>query len=575
MTRVVVPPSLSTVTVANFYGTASDRSGVKLDKREFTLLQNIVNKNLKTLAVRPGGIKSFSQTHTTGTDVRALHTFVDDAGTELYVKMSGGKVYKSSGSTWSEITASAPGGGFTEADTWMVTLNTKDTGSSNSTSGTTTSAEATSIEDDGIGWTPGAYTKQVLTINSEIKNIGGNDADIIYLNEAFDTLPTADAFTVNPRAQEFFIATGTEFYKCDGTTFTQLDTSNFAKAFDGIEVHHNRIFAWKGTSLFYSDNGVGEHFSRNAVYDFATPIQRVYSFGSVLVIFERRRVTVMFGDNPDRHQFVEVLNEVGTTAPKSVTSYGDYIFFVSEEYGFCVLSLAALANRGKVNEPLSISEDFINDNILAQSSANLRTTCAGTHKGEVHWCCDNDWYRLNVKASLDTPRDPFGNVRWIWSLDDRPDAMDALVLGHYGTKFVAGAQDSGQVYEIEESSTYDDDGTAISYVIEKQNWQKGEYGKRPNHYHSLHIRQENNAASSLVQSYFFAPGGNSYGTAVETVDLNSALSADHEIQVTGNPSDDPPKNSGEFLSYKITGSSSIAVPEFELINLGYFGGIVK
>ena len=58
--------------------------------------------------------------------------------------------------------------------------------------------------------------------------------DVGVLNSPrFDDIPTG-TYNIYPRAIEFFIANGTNFYKCDGTTLTSVDNSVFAQAFTGI-----------------------------------------------------------------------------------------------------------------------------------------------------------------------------------------------------------------------------------------------------------------------------------------------------------------------------------------------------
>lgn len=574
MTRTLAAPSASTVSLTSFLGQVSDKNGAELTKAQFTALTNVRNIALRSLKPRLGAIKVFSQTDTSGAKVYGMHTYVNDSLTDLYLKAANGIVYKSSGSSWSAIGAVTT---FAAASTFFATLNTRKTGASASTSGTTDGSghTATTIKKTSAGWTANAYVGQCLVINGETKRIVGNDTENIYVAERFDTAATSLgglAFNVYPRQIEFFFANGTDFYKSDGTTLTRLDNTTFAGfSFKGVETHANRLWGWIGTRLSWSDLGIGEHFSRNSYHDFPTPIQRVKSFGQVLVIYEQRRVTVMFGDSPDKFFWSEVLTNVGTTAAKSVANYGDYQFFLSDEIGVCVLSTTALGSKDGTNEPLSVSKEIIQDDIASQSAADLTAACAEVHNGQYHLCVDNDWYVLDVYNSFEAPRDLAGRIQWIWYKDDRPDAQDANVLGHYGNKFVAGAQDNGQVYQIEVPATYSDDSTAIAWTIEKQDWLIGELGTY-NKYTNLIVRQAI-ATGSYSESFFFVPGGSTYGSAVKTIDLFTETSPNHKIRITGNPSDK--KNAGQTFSFKITGSGTIAVPEIEALNLLYKGGILK
>jgi len=555
-------PQYKEARIDTFLGASTDRSGVELLKNEFTAQTNYENNNLKGLKKRPGSTKVFSQTHT-GSAAKVIGMFTYTVGgTETYIKvLADGKVYKSTGGAWSQITASAPT--FTNADTFLASLNTKDTGAANTDSGTSEAGTANSLEDQDKTFTVNTFLEKVLTVNSEIKFISSNDATNIFVKERFDTTPSADAYTVNPRAVEFFIANGTDFYKCDGTTFTRLDNSNFAQAFTGITTHVGRLFGWKGTRLHYSDLGVGEHFSRDSFEDFASDIQVVKTFGDVLVVYEQEKVSVLRGDNPSNFRIEEVL-DIGTTSPKTVANYhGLYQFFLSEEYGVIVLSKSELKSAGR-GEPISVSDDYFNSDILGQSSANIKASCADVHKGQYHLCIDDDWYKLNIAAS-----DKTGFRHWVWNKDDRPAAQDANVLGHYGTRFVAGAQDNGQVYHIENGAATDDDSTAIATSLEKQDWNPT--GRRDNkHYARIKVSQAT-TTNTATMNYFADPEGSTYGSAIKSIDLKNAGTSEHDIPFTANASD--VKNIGKKMSVKATESGSVAVSAIEEISMLYLPGI--
>ena len=565
MTRRANPPAYSSITLDKVYGMSQDRAGVELDDREFTDIVNWRNNNLEGFYERPGSVKVFNETHTgSATGVNGLHTFIDDSGTETYIKLDdSGNVYKTTGGSWTQITASAPT--FADANTFIVTMNTKNTGGSSDVSGTTTSADTTSVTDTAQSQTVNARVGSVLTVNNEIKLVTGNTGTQFFIAERFDETPSSDSFTIVARAQEFFIANGTQFYKCDGTTFTRLDTSTFAYAFTGIEAHQNRLFGWSGSRLHWSDVGVGEHFSRNAWRDFTTPIQRVKSIGNVLIIYEKKRVTAMFGDNPDNFFFQPILDGVGTSSPKSVANYhGLYQFFIDDNLGVVVLSTQSLRPSGEADEPFSVSRDYINNLILTQTSANLHASCAEVDEDHLHICIDDDWYVLNIKASS-----KMGFKKWIWTRDSRPSNNDANVLGHFGTKFVSGPQDTGQVYEIENGS--DDAGTAISSTIEKQDWNPGNTPSRKKFY-ALRVVQPIAAASSTM-NFFADPDGSTYGSSLSTIDLNAASTSEHRYLFTGNPSD--VKDTGRKISFKLTNTDSNQPTEIEQIELLFIPGLYE
>lgn len=560
MTRRANPPAYSTVTLDKFYGMVRDRTGPEMHNAEFYDLTNMRNNNLEGLKPRPGSTKVFSETETSGSKVYGLHTFRDDSGTEIYLKACNTRIYKSTGGSWSAISGKTD---FAATTHFFATLNTKDTGAANSTSGTTTSADTTSITDSGSGWTVNDYVGEVLTVNSEIKLVTANTNEKIFVSERFDEEPSSDSFTVNPRAQEFFVANGTDFYKCDGATFTRLDNSSYAFAFTGIESHASRLFGWKGTRLHWSDLGVGEHFSRNSWKDFTTPIKCVKSIGNVLIIYERNKVTAMFGDSPDNFFFQEILVGIGTNSPKSVANYhGLYQFFLDENLGIAVLSMKSLQPSDEGEEPFSISRDYINSLISAQSSANIAAACAEVDEDHYHLCIDDDWYVLNVKASNKS-----GFDKWIWTVSDYPNAIDANVLGHFGTKFVSGAQDNGQVYELETGT--DDDGTAIATTIEKRNWNPGNMPNRKKFW-ALRVTQPI-AGSSTTMSFSADPDGTTYGSAIETVELSTAGTDEHRYEFTGNPSD--VKDTGRKISFKLTNSTGGLMTEIEQVELLFYPGI--
>ena len=178
-----------------------------------------------------------------------------------------------------------------------------------------------------------------------------------------------------------------------------------------------------------------------------------------------------------------------------------------------------------------------------------------------HLCIDDNWYELNVKAS-----DKTGFRHWVWTQANRPDAMDANVLGHYGIKFVGGAQDNGQVYEYESGA--DDDGTAISLTIEKRDWNPGNTPMRK-HFDSLRVIQ-GTTASTETMNFLADVDGSTYGAAIESKDLQSTGTDELKYRFTNNPSDQ--KGAGRKVSFKFTNTAAGGMPEIQQMELLYRGG---
>lgn len=565
MTRQVIPPNHSTATIDTFFGAVRDRSGIEIDKNEFYDLTNIDNVHLDSLTKRAGVIKYNSETHAAGasTKVNGLFDYVNDSGTSIPIKITqDGKIYKNTGS-WAEITAGAPGGGFANANAFFTQLQTRKTGASADTTGTLTAADSTTVTLSSAAYTVNTHTGKVMNVNtSENKLIAANNATKFFMKERFDDVPTG-TFNVYPRQQEFFFANGTDFYKCDGTTLTRLDNSAYAYAFTGITAHAGRVCGWKGTRLHFSDLGVGEHFSRNAWKDFSTTVQVAEPLKKILMIYEKKRVTAQFGDSPDNFYWEDVLDGIGTVAPKSVATYGNFQFFLSDEYGVSIISSERLSPGGGKSEPLSISSNYINTLILAHSASEMAAASAEVYKGKYILNIGSTWYVLFIEESLLAPRDADGNVRWIWGFRDYPSAIDANVLGKYGTSLVAGSASTGQVYTLDSGVT--DDGTAITATLEKRDWQVSEE-KVDKSFWSIKFSQPI-TASTVTQNVYVAPDSGAYGSAVASINLNTEASFEHEVKIPANPSDQ--KGNGKRISIKMQESGSVLSSGIEEIVLLY------
>ncbi len=553
-------PSLTQRLIDSFLGMAPDTNGKEVRLGQFELLTNVRNESLASLRVRPGSGKVFSQSHNTGSVVRGLHTYIDPTGSPIYLKLNGANLFKSTGGAWSSV-----GSSFTDADAFFATAYTRKTGASADATGTATSGTSTSIVNSGASMTPAAHVGKVIVINGETKLISANDATTIFVSERLDKVPASgDSYSIYPRQQEAFFANGTDFYKTDGSTNTRIDNSNYAFAFTGVEVHGNRLMGWKKNRLHWADSGVGEHFSRNAWKDFPTDIKRVKSFGDVLVIYEADRVSVMFGDNPDNFFFRTLINGVGCSAPKSVANYGNYQFFLSEQQGVVFLTTENTRIDRNTLQSLSISKDYIQDSIDAFTSNERSAACGVVHNDSYHLFIGNTTFVLNVKASL------LANLQsWVWAKDTRPAAMNANVLGLFGSRLVAGSNSSGQVYELDTGT--DDDGTAITYTIKKSNWIMGNYG-RVDTFWQLLVSQ-NTSVSAISQSYKVAVDDGSE-TTIKTIDLSTYGKSNQSIPITSNPTVSA-KNVGKAITVTITGTVSVAVPAIEKIGILYVPGITS
>ncbi len=565
MTRTVSPPEVSIRTIDQFYGMVRDRGPSEMDEHEFYDLFNARNNDAEGIDMRPGGKKYQDVTDAPGTKTYGLFEYIGTAGSSLPLKIADGKLYKFTAGAWTQVDPMTSLV-IANADAYFATMNTKQTGAAASDTGTTTASDQTSVTDSTKAYTQNQQVGRILEVGGEKKLIGGNNATQVIVKERFDNTPAATgaSFSIYPRQLECFFANGTNFFKTDGTTITQLDNNPFAYAFDGVEAHNGRLFGWKGTRLHWSDLGVGEHFSRNSWYDTTTTILRVKSFGNFLCIYERNRVTIMAGDNPDNFQWTILFPNVGTISGKSVATYqGKYQFFLSDIGVVIISGDDVQAAEGGKSNPVSVSRTYIQSLIDAESSADKALSCAEVYGDNYFLCIGSSWYVLNVHAS-----EGVQFKAWIWQREDRPDAMDANVLAIIANTINVGAQDNGQIYQIETGFT--DDGTAINFVFEKQKWNVLESSdiKR---FWTLNMTQRLTQATTM--NYFIATDNNSYGSAIQSVDLSTQTTDFQRIKITGNVTDR--KNIGRVISYKITASSSVGMGRIEQLDMNFFPSIIN
>ena len=561
MSRSIQPPGASTRTIDRFFGMVSDRSGVEMDENEFTALTNYRVDYLRRLKLRNGSKKQGGLTHTGSSNpVLGLDQFVHEDGSVFDLKVVNTVLYKSDdGGAWASLRT-----GLAAATTFFASMITKKTGAGNEESDTVDSSTATTVTATSLSMTEAEHVGKMLVINGENKYIKSNTATKITVAERFDVVPSAgDAFTVVATQKECFYANGTDFEKTDGTTQTVLDSSVHAYVFDGVVEYINRLWGWRGSDLHFSDIGAGEHFSRNALYPYGSKIIVAKTFGSMLAVWESNRITAIDGDNPDHWKQFPVSTNRGTDSQLSVATYANMQFGLNKDLGVIIISTDSLNPGGP--EPLSVSDEYITVEILAHTDAEINAACGEVADSKYHLTVGTDHYTLHIRESLNAPRNDAGGIRWIWTKDSYPGALVANILRLMGTQLIAGSDTDGQLYEYNAAATYDDDGTAIAGLIEKQYW-RPRVDERRTFFWSLKWRQDTTAAQvNVVVSG--DPDGVTYGAALATIDLNTETSNLHEVKFTANPDDD--KSKGYTMSYKLVTSTSILVPGIEELHLLY------
>lgn len=570
MTRTVNPPNLSTRTIDQFLGMVRDRSGTEQNDREFRTLLNVDNVLLEALRPRLGTAKYGGSTDASGSKVQGGFTYRDPTNVEIPVKIAGGQLRSYVSSAWGDVGSAV----FSDVTTWLAQLNTRKTGAAADATGTVTSADSSSLTDGAAAFAIGAHVGKVVVVGGETKVITSNNATQIFVAERFDTVPTG-TYNIYPRQQEFFVATGSQYYKCDGTTLTQLDNSSFALAFTGICTHDNRQWGWKKNRLYWGDISNGGHFSRNAWKDLAGDLQVAADFGDVLAVYERKRVYVKFGSNPDQFFWKTALVGYGTVAPKSVATHpGGIQLFLDETLGVMMLSLGDLEPNDNQVEPVSASQNFMNTLILAHTPAEL-ADAAGICDGTNYYLrIGSTVYVLHVTASL-LARKSLGVNAWLWSYRTYPSAQVPNTMFYFGTALCFGGSTNGQVYEVNKDGTYTDDGTAIAMQIQKCDWNPTNT-QSDKSYDSLHVIQDVGGTGTV--NYTFAPGGTSFsGTPDESVNLaTTGYTRNQEIKLPSNPSDARGKiDTGKSISFQIDASISALMADIEFLELHYLTGVIS
>ena len=574
MQRSPTPPTLSAKNIDTHLGMVRDRSGTEMRTEEYRTLSNIDNVLLQSLRKRLGSAKYAAQTESAGAKVQEVMTFTDSAGTKTYIKIANGQLRKSTGGAWSTIGAAV----FTDTQTFIRQLNTRKTGASADATGTSTASDFSTVTDGAASMTINAHLGKVLSIGGQQKVIVGNSATVFYLGERFDDAPANGTYNVYPRQQEFFIANGTNFYKCDGTTLTQLDTSAYATSFTGLEIHDSRLWAWKGSRGYWSDIGLGEHFSRNSWKDFSSDLQCITDLAEILVFSEKKKVTVKLNEQPDSFFWRTTLTNYGLIAPKSAAVYPGYLFFLDDQLGVMMLHLKDITARnltvfGDEIMPVSTSLNYINTLIFAHSAAELAAACGFVDHGNYYLRIGSDVFVLHVQASIELSAKKFGETVWVWSIRTYPTAIIPSAMGRYDTSFVFGGSTNGQVYEVNKTGTYDDDGTAIQQILEKCDWLGDSIDRKG--FDALHVSQGTQASSSTYNLYIAGGGGTTFSATPDLQWDPSTIGTDRlmTLKFPGNPSDSPKKDTGIATSIRIDETSSVLTSDIESLSLHYFPGV--
>lgn len=166
-----------------------------------------------------------------------------------------------------------------------------------------------------------------------------------------------------------------------------------------------------------------------------------------LFIYEENHITAQDGDSPDNYAWTDFL-DIGTTAPKSVANYLHFQFFLNRQYGVCMISTEKVLAFARI-EPLSISRNFLGNDILNHSSSEIDSACAYVFLGKYYIFLGRDCYVLHIEESLKSGLDPEGNIRWVWTKYKYPNRINGNCMHIFDTDLVVGSQTSGQVYQIE------------------------------------------------------------------------------------------------------------------------------
>ena len=572
MTRTVSPPRLSTRTITRFLGMVTDRSGFEMGESEFAELKNLDHNGISGLKKRRGSEKYEEVTHTTGDQVEKVFTYRDDDGTETYMKIAGGKLWKWNGTTYVQVDTDT----FTDGDTSVAIMQTKEVGGASLDNGTSTDSGPMSISDSAAAYTINEHTGNILVVNGETKFVTHNTTQKISIGDRFDNENNNNAYNLYNQKRTVFISTGSEFLKANATVIERLDNgSDYAYAFNRIASHEQRLWGIIANQAHYSDIGVGEHFSRGSIFNFSYPLASLGELDDVIAFHGRKGVEVIYGNNPDNFFRQVAMTDVGCMAPASVATYPGHQFFLDDILGVVILSRRELRQENEGLEPISVSYDYINEDIFSHTSDELEAA-NGYVKGDYYYLrIGDDVYKLNVTASLSTPQ-KFGKIVWIWSKEEYPDAIIPNTMGLHGTALVFGSTASGQTYEVHKDDVFDDDGSEIEMVIEKTDWNADKKLSDKN-YDSMHVIMD--TTTELVNLlFFFAPGGTDYGHSEQEVDLsivNGRDYRDHEVPVPSNPGDPSGKKDvGRLFSFKILEKGKAEVPEIESIELHYTPGIV-
>jgi len=163
-------------------------------------------------------------------------------------------------------------------------------------------------------------------------------------------------------------------------TATVVDPGRFVKTVK------NKMYALTGPSLYYSEIGVPTNFNSGTGSGFdnlstnssgAENLSAIANYFENIAIFSRNIIQVWFvSDDPNENSQIQVLNNTGTIAPKSVVEFGDNDVFYLSESGIRSLRARDATNAAFVNDvgiaidPL-IQEEILSNNIAAERAVGV------------------------------------------------------------------------------------------------------------------------------------------------------------------------------------------------------------
>ena len=161
---------------------------------------------------------------------------------------------------------------------------------------------------------------------------------------------------------------------------TVVDPGRFVKTFK------NKMYALTGPSVYYSELGVPNNFNSGTGYGFdnlstntsgAESLAAIATYFENMALFSRNNIQIWFmSDDPTENQQVQVLNNTGTVAPKSVVEFGENDVFYLSESGIRSIRARDTTNAAFVNDvgiaidPI-IQEEILSNNLQAENAVGF------------------------------------------------------------------------------------------------------------------------------------------------------------------------------------------------------------